>query len=649
MNSQRSDFRSFTLDNGMRVNLVVNRSAPLAEVHFYVRTGYAWESDRLQGVSHVVEHNLLQASATRPTRLHFARDRRGMGGWYDAGTSYDYTEYLMVVPRDHLRAAMELLADGFFSPVFRREVFTSEMGAILQESRRKEDIPEPMVMEKLYSAAYLVHRRRRWRLGTEESLSRLTVEDLMAYFKQRYGPANMVCTVGGDIDLDEAETLVRAIISPIRGDGVQGENSPAEPPQDGVRYLEIPSDRERVYWICGFHTPEFLINDGYHYFDLLAAVLGGGRGSRLITRVQNKGLVDRIEARSTEHDEYRLFNVYAETDAGRLPEAERAILTELFALGMVPVSDTELAKARTMLSSSILMKKDDLKAHLEWLAVFEGRGGDVRGIDSYAGALADATPADLCAAAAAHFTPRNLTICMLRPPHGAVRDRAAVAETAETAYARAGELPPFEVRGVETPLPVALSIASGILHRPEPPVRFDLANHASAVFRKTPGNPVFAAAAMVKGGRVLENTHTCGLTDLLVAVMAGGTARMNEATLATALEELGMRMTPVIAEDGFGFTVYGPGQALRRGLAILSEVLLAPAVDKEVVARQKQRLIHRIASLQDRPREYSLALFQRELFRNHPYGLPWPGDPAVIESLEQDNLAAWHRRLLAGR
>ena len=89
----------------MTVNLIVNRSAPLAEVHLYVRTGYAWEPDRLQGVSHVVEHNLMHGSPARPSREDFSRDRRAMGAWYDAGTTYDYTEYLMIVPARHLRAA----------------------------------------------------------------------------------------------------------------------------------------------------------------------------------------------------------------------------------------------------------------------------------------------------------------------------------------------------------------------------------------------------------------------------------------------------------------------------------------------------------------------------------------------------------------
>ena len=68
--------RRFELKNGLRVILAVNNSSPLAEILLHVNTGYLWEPDRYQGLSHVVEHNLMQASARRPTRSHFSMGRR---------------------------------------------------------------------------------------------------------------------------------------------------------------------------------------------------------------------------------------------------------------------------------------------------------------------------------------------------------------------------------------------------------------------------------------------------------------------------------------------------------------------------------------------------------------------------------------------
>jgi len=647
MNANSQGFRSFTLSNGMRVNLFVNRSAPLAEVELYVKTGYAWEPDPWQGLSHVVEHNLMHASPKRESRAMFARDRRAMGAWYDAGTSYDYTEYLLLVPIRHLRGAMEMLADGFFSPVFAEAVFKSEMGAILQESRRKEDIPEPMVLEKLYAAAYNVHRRRRWRLGTADGLMGMKIDDLRDYFRHRYGPGNIICTIAGDIDLDEAEAAAREIFGPIPAAEVQGSYSPAEPPQTVLRYLELPSDLERVYWICGFHTPAFLTEPGYHYFDLIASALSGGRGSRLIQRVQNSGLVDRIEARSPEFDEYMMFNVYAETDLDRYERAEQAILTEVFRVAHTGVTAAELNRARTMLEASLLSRVDDLRKHVEWMAVIDGRGGSITAHDEYARLLTQATPADVQAAAADRFTPANLSICVLRPKRAAARASAAVAEAAEKAYA-AARSPLPSAAPIEVHRAAPLAVCHSILHRPSAPQAVSLPNGSRLILQATPGNPVFALAAMVKGGRCRENIESCGITDVMVPAMLKGAGGKSGEEIATLFEELGAHLDPVILDDGFGFALHGPAAAFIPATRLLADILLTPLFPADGTENEKRKIINRINAMSDRPRDYSLAMFQRTVFAGHPYGLPWPGRTEIVEHITPPALDYWRKKNVNG-
>ncbi len=649
MSNESKGFRSFTLDNGMKVNLIINRSAPLAEVSLYVRTGYAWEPDRLQGVSHVVEHNLMHASPQRASRKEFAHDRRAMGAWYDAGTTYDYTEYLLVVPRDHLKDAMEMLADGFFSPIFRRDVFESEMGAITQESRRKEDIPEPMVLEKLYSVAYTSDRRRRWRLGTDESLARIKLEDLERYFHDRYGPGNIVCTVGGDVDPDEAEKLAREVFGPVPAAEVKGEYSPEEPVQNEVRYMEIPTELGGVYWICGFHTPAFLKQEGYHLFDLTAAVLGGGRASRLIRNVQDRGLADRIEARSPEYDEYMMFNIYAETDADRLKEAESAILEEIFALSSQEVTEDELNRARNMVKSAMLMRTDDLRRHLEWLSVFEGRGGSVSMIDEYVDLLDKATPGQIRRTAEKYLTPQNLSICMLKPKKLSVRDKREAAESAEKAFAAAAEKEvEAEMKDSEA-IAIPSVMTKGILEQPKTPVDSELDNGARIIFQPAPGNPTFALAALIRGGRFNETEETCGITDLMTVAMLKGTKTSGGAELTARCEALGVSLNPVTTDDGFGFTLYGPAASFDDAGRILGDILLYPAMKADDIENEKRKLINKITAIGDRPRDYSLALFKQEIFKNHPYGLPRPGSIESLRSLNRNETSEWREKLIAGQ
>ncbi len=648
MAAQSEGIKSARLGNGMVVNVVVNRSSPLAEVHLYVRTGYSWEPDELSGVSHVVEHNLMHASPLRPTREDFSRDRRAIGAWYDAGTAYDYTEYMILVPKAHLRSGMEMLADGFFSPVFTEDVFKSEMGAIIQESRRKEDLPEPMALEKLYSAAYKVHRRRRWRLGTAETLGKLRLDDLLAYFRARYGPGNIACTIGGDIDPDEAMKLAREIFGKVPAAETSGENSPPEPPQDGIRYLEIPGNLQGVYWICGFHVPPFMAGTGYHVFDLIACILGGGRGSRLNARVQDKGLVDRIEARSAEFDEFMLFNVYAETDAERVDAAAEAVLCEIFALSRRDVSAAELARAKMLAKSAVLMRKDDLRRHCEWLAVCQGRGGDVNLAEKYPRMLDSITAADIREAAANCFTLQNLSACVLRPSGADSGGEAGFRRIASAASGKAGDA--AKAAGPEAPAAAGIELCSPacILTPPGDPVRQPLSNGAAAVFRPSPGNPAFALAALVRGGRFMETEENCGITNLMQACMLRGTRERNADALAAALEDAGARLEPAVSEDAFGFMLYGPCASFDRAAGILAEVMGNPAFSQAEIGREKAKLAGRIKAFADRPREFALELFRQEVFRGHPYSLPALGDPDAIGKFESPDLSAWHARLLSG-
>jgi zinc protease len=173
----------------------------------------------------------------------FSIDRRRQS-LVDAGTSL-ILRNLLTVPSQNLSMAMDILCDGFGKPVFHPEVFKSEMGAIKQESKRKMDMPQAMLREKLYSVAYKFNRRRRWRLGPEEILNKLTPRDLDKYFYERYVPRNYILVVAGDIDHDAVEHEVRQTFAPLPDRELSGTYSPAEPPQHEIRYMEMRRQVDR--------------------------------------------------------------------------------------------------------------------------------------------------------------------------------------------------------------------------------------------------------------------------------------------------------------------------------------------------------------------------------------------------------------------
>jgi zinc protease len=119
--------------------------------------------------------------------------------------------------------------------------------------------------------------------------------------------------------------------------------------------------------------------------------------------------------------------------------------------------------------------------------------------------------------------------------------------------------------------------------------------------------------------------------------------------VAKALEELGVHLAPVITDDAYGFTLYGPRAAFNPASELLAEILREPAFDPDDVAAESRRMESRIRGLADRPREFSLDRFRREIFGDHPYGLPRPGDAEALARLDAPSAAAWHsQNLTAG-
>lgn len=642
-------YRYYVLGNGLKVISIINRNFPMAIVSVHIDTGYCWEEDDILGISHVVEHNLMQSSEKRKGKKIFSDDRRKAGAMYDAGTSYDYTEYLLTLPSQNLSLAIDILCDGFGKPVFHPEVFKSEMGAIKQESKRKLDIPQAMLREKLYETAYKVSRIRRWRLGTEESLNSLTPEDLDTYFNNRYGPGNYVLVVAGDINHDRVEHEIRETFGLLPERKVAGSYSPEEPLQKEVRYQELRRQVGQVYWMCGFHSPEFLKKENAA-LELLAIILGRGFNSRLNLKVREEwGLVDEIHAHASDFDENTFFNVFMKTDTKRLLEAEKAIMTEVFTLVNQYVTQAELLRARSIFQNDILFLHDDLRQEVGFKSIVETRRGSFLESDTYLEEILALNSRDILKTAEEYIRPDNISICTIIPETSDFKERHAedlvpvIKEAVKNAKERTYQ--PDETVLLEGRTLTLLFPAGKPLDEVK---EFCLPNKTKILLLENNRIPVFTAAVLLRGGKGLEDKSNCGITSLMQASMLKGTKEYSGKDILGRLETLGVSIRPVLKEDFFGFILKGTSWNFHMAFEILLEILLHPSFPSEEIEIEKRKILARIRGLEDQPREHCLSLYSGEVYRGHSYGLPPEGIEEVIKSLERDDIFRWYENMLTG-
>src|SRR5205814_506514 len=128
------------LPNGLVLITQEHRAADVVALQLWVRVGGRDENASELGLSHYLEHMLFKGTPTRPPGS-IDTLIEGLGGTSNAFTSYDYTHYDLVVPAQHMRAGIELLADIAVNASFEQRELDAERKVVFEETRLTEANP----------------------------------------------------------------------------------------------------------------------------------------------------------------------------------------------------------------------------------------------------------------------------------------------------------------------------------------------------------------------------------------------------------------------------------------------------------------------------------------------------------------------------
>ena len=316
------------LPNGLVLIVHEHRASDVVALQLWVRTGGRDESPEELGLSHYLEHMLFKGTPTRPPGSIDALIE-GLGGASNAFTSYDYTHYDVVLPAEHLRAGIELLADIGVNAAFVPEELESEKKVVFEEMNLVEDDPEKFLGRRLGELAYAPHPYGRPILGTREQIQALTRGRLAAYYRKHYIPRNMVLVVVGAVTAEEVRALAAKTFGRLGGAAPARPALPPPPALDRSRRVEVPREEKQAYLGLAWRAPATSDGDIYAV-DLLTYILGDSPSSRLNQTVRERlRLVSAIEAGNLPQAEAAILDVIRRVRAEGVTEAERqrAIIT----------------------------------------------------------------------------------------------------------------------------------------------------------------------------------------------------------------------------------------------------------------------------------------------------------------------------------
>ncbi len=318
------DFKRHTLSNGLTVLAEVNDDAHTAAVGFFVKTGARDETPGIMGVSHFLEHMMFKGTDRR-TAEDVNREFDEIGANYNAFTSHEQTVYYAHVLPEVLPHAVDLFTD-MLRPALRTDDFDTEKQVILEEIGMYDDRPEWRLQDRLLEEHYADHGLGYRVLGTADTVTALTAEQMRAYFNQRYSPDNLVVSAAGRVDFHKlCADLEERCGGWSPADAARAYTDPAE--QDkriGLKQASV--SRHYLAMLC----PGPSAQDEMRYpAKVLADVLGDSDGSRLYWALVDPGLADEADFSFWPHDRAGAFMAYASCDPGRAEAVEAKLFATL--------------------------------------------------------------------------------------------------------------------------------------------------------------------------------------------------------------------------------------------------------------------------------------------------------------------------------
>src|SRR5436309_12696063 len=234
------------LDNGLKMLVREEHTAPLVSVCCWYRVGSRDELSGLTGVSHWVEHMNFERTTNIP-RGQVKGIIGQFGGSWNGYTWIDQTTYLETATRDALDRMLFIESERMANCLYHPDDCESERTVIISELQGGENDPDQLLDQEMTATAFKAHPYQHPTIGWLPDLETMTRDDLYGYYRQFYVPNNAVLVVVGDVQRDDTLRRVEHYFGGIRPGDPPARIRTVEPEQTGERRLAIRKEGTTAY------------------------------------------------------------------------------------------------------------------------------------------------------------------------------------------------------------------------------------------------------------------------------------------------------------------------------------------------------------------------------------------------------------------
>ncbi|MCB1182612.1 insulinase family protein [bacterium] len=643
------------LENGMDVILMRNPGQPMVGVYTQVKVGSAWEDYRTSGMSHMLEHLLFNGS-DKYTQEELYDKADQAGAYNNANTARFFTNFMMVVPAAALETGLDLQSQMLFHSLIPADKFEKEKGIVVGELVQARDWPGHAKEKALEQALWEGSSLELPTLGTKSTIEHMERDDVYQFYRKWYVPNNMVLTLAGNFDRDEALALLETYYGGVAPGTV--ERSPLRPvrPIENATSASRRVGDERVLALA-FDAPSYGLPD-YFPFLVLTSLLDLEGTGILTAALDDLPAAERPELATWWEQSPGFGRLVLEftLPEGVGPDGIYRLVQDALtgAMEMGITGEDILGIVRTSETHTLLEREQ-----LRMTGIYTAEPIVLGGIDFFVSFL------DGLRAVTAEDVSRTLANWLIDAPCQAVYIEPAAGAAGGAGGMAGMRMPP----GMQMPPAMAAAMGGkegGAADKPAAPKpaapaplqvdRSELANGAVLVSQTNPDSPLMAIHLAVKGRAAIDRENAAaGAVDLVHRLIGEGYAGCDRACLARQLRRLGA-VVKVVDDDRIPMDNYyttGRFSFVRieataangpEILALLLQQLQFASFTAQDFARVRDERVEKLEQEKASARATANGLLEQGLYGDHPLVMAPEGTPESLASLDFNQVRQVYRK-----
>jgi zinc protease len=656
------DYEKFQLANGLSVILHQDDSDPLVAMATVVHVGSNREKPGRTGFAHFFEHMSFTASENTPPGAHRLLIPT-WGGQRNGGTSFDYTIYYGVVPKDAMEKLAWVASDilGFVINTVDEETLEGEIQVVKNEKRQRVDNqPYGHSYGIIQKALYPKGHPYSWSvIGDLEDLQAATISDVKEFYNEFYGPSNTTVVIAGNIDIDQTKEMVEKWFGEIKPSSSINEDPKPQPTSlkksKKLYYLDkfakLPELRIVFPTIENYHPDSYALNT-------LGDLLSDGKNSPFYKEiVEKKKLAPSASASNYSSEIAGQFSIRVRSNPNvSLDDVYRSIKTALENFENDGIEDKDLLRIKAGQETAFYNGiSTNLNKALQ-LGLYNEYAGDPGYIGQDIENILGVSKKDVQRVYNKYIKNKNAIYLSVVPQS----QPGLVLSESEEAYIKEEKI----VQGAEKQFKTKYGKSSTDFEktpttydRSEPPLgelpliqvpevwRGKLSNGIKLYGIENNELPLVQFSMRIDGGQSLDADNKAGTSLMLGAMLKEGTKSKTPAEFEEAIDLLGSSIS--VSTDLEGLYVSGNTLAKNfdKTIALLTEMLTEPRWDEQAFGLVKNRRLTQIKQRKTNAQSVAFDALAKQLYgNNHPASIPIGGTESSVQSITMDDIKGYFKQ-----